>query len=75
MCSLFAVDQDDGFFVPEKDGKIFANLQDLPTKAEYPGNRKMNTFMTFLHKYAANMYSSREIKTFKRENPSNALID
>ena len=75
MCSLFPVDQNEEIFIPQKDGKIFADLRDLPTNANHPEGGQMTKFMTFLHKYVANMYSSREIKTYLRENPSNVLID
>ena len=64
MCSIFPVDQNEGTFIPQKDGKNFADLRDLPTNANYPGGVQMTKFMTFLHKYAANMYSIHEIKTF-----------
>ena len=50
-------------------------MGELPTNANYPDGGQMTKFLTFLHKYAANMYSTREIKTFFRENASNVLID
>ena len=64
MCSIFPVDQNEGTFIPLKDGQFVSDLRELPTKANYPDGGQMTKFMTFLHKYAANMYSTREIKTF-----------
>ena len=75
MHSIFLVHLNGGTFIPHSDGKIFSYLQELPTNANYPDGGQMTKFLTLLHKYAANMYSTREIKTFLRENPSNVLID
>ena len=75
MCYISPVDQNEGTFIPQKDGIFLADLQDFPKNATYPGGVQMTKLMIFLHKYAANMYSTREIKNFLRENPSNVLID
>ena len=75
MHSIFPVDLNGGTFIPQNDGKIFADLRELPTNTDYPRGVPMTKFLTFLHKYAANMYSTREIKNFLRENPSKVLID
>ena len=45
MRSIFPVDRNEGTFIPQKDGKIFADLRDLPENANYPEGGQMNKFM------------------------------
>ena len=75
MCSIFPVDLNGETFIPQNVKKNFADLGKLPKNTDHPKGVPMTKFLTFLHKYAANMYSTREIKIFFRENLSKVLTD